>query len=251
MTKLLPLLLSLLAGPALCCTVAIDIGHGPKHSGAQSARGVPEYRFNRAMGDAVMAVLRERGIAAAPVNPQGVEMGLAARTGAAARSGADLLVSLHHDSAQLQRLSTWVFEGKERLVTESISGYSLFVSAKGRSFARSQALARQIGERLLAGGFSPSPHHAEPIKGENRPWIDPRLGIYRFDDLVVLKTATMPAVLVECGVIVNKNDETRLLDPGYRRRIAESIAEGVARYCGAVPAAPGRAPGAVEPMSRP
>lgn len=33
----------------------------------------------------------------------------------------------------------------------------------------------------------PSLHHAEPIHGENRELLDTTLGIYRFDDLTVLK----------------------------------------------------------------
>ena len=55
----------------------------------------------------------------------------------------------------------------------------------------------------MAAGEKPSLYHAEPIAGENRPLLDRRLGVHRFDGLAVLKTATMPAVLVEAGVIVN------------------------------------------------
>ena len=65
----------------------------------------------------------------------------------------------------------------------------------------------------MAAGEKPSLYHAEPIAGENRLALDRRLGVHRFDGLAVLKTATMPAVLVEAGVIVNPDDEARWRGP--------------------------------------
>jgi hypothetical protein len=66
--------------------------------------------------------------------------------------------------------------------------------------------ANNVFESLPAAGRA---HHAEPIKGENRELVNPELGIYRFDDLIVLKSAAMPAALLECGVIVNRSEESR------------------------------------------
>jgi N-acetylmuramoyl-L-alanine amidase len=45
--------------------------------------------------------------------------------------------------------------------------------------------------------------------------------------LVVLKTATMPAILLECGVIVNRTDEENLNNPAYRKRLVEAICRAV------------------------
>lgn len=61
--------------------------------------------------------------------------------------------------------------------------------------------------------------------------LDPKIGLYRFDDLVVLRSATMPAVLLEAGVIVNRQEELRLQDPVLMRRMADAIASSVQRYC--------------------
>ena len=94
-------------------------------------------------------------------------------------------------------------------------------------YQQSLACAKAIGERLLAAGETPSLYHATPIKGENRPLIDTRLGIHRFDDLVVLKTAPMPAVLVEAGVIANPDEEPRLQNPATITKIANAISEGI------------------------
>jgi hypothetical protein len=61
--------------------------------------------------------------------------------------------------------------------------------------------ARSIGRFNLESkaGFAPTLHH---VARDSRTIINNERGIYAFDDLVVLKTARMPAVLLECGVIV-------------------------------------------------
>jgi N-acetylmuramoyl-L-alanine amidase len=46
----------------------------------------------------------------------------------------------------------------------------------------------------------------------------------------VLKTATMPAVLLECGVIVNRSEEASLQTPEIQHRIAEAAAEAIMQF---------------------
>jgi N-acetylmuramoyl-L-alanine amidase len=213
------------------CRVALDVGHTPGRPGALSARGVPEYRFNRSMVAQLVSLLRAAGVEPVTINSAQREIPLAARSREAAAAGADLLLSIHHDSAQPGLLTPWEVDGRALSYTDSIAGYSLFVSGKQRSLSRSIRLAKAIGAALRADDFVPSPHHAEPIPGEHRPWVDPDLGIYRFDDLVVLKTAAMPAVLIECGVIVNRAEELTLADAGNRRRLAGAIADAVRGFC--------------------
>ncbi|MCQ4384037.1 N-acetylmuramoyl-L-alanine amidase, partial [Clostridioides difficile] len=89
-------------------------------------------------------------------------------------------------------------------------GVSVFVSERNPHYAASLRCAKAIAERLVASGARPSLYPAQPIRGENRPLIDPQLGIHRCDDLVVRRTAPIPAVLVEAGVIVNPDEEARL-----------------------------------------
>jgi N-acetylmuramoyl-L-alanine amidase len=51
--------------------------------------------------------------------------------------------------------------------------------------------------------------------------------------LVVLKTAVMPAVLLEAGVIVNREDEQPIQTPGVQSAIALAIKKGLTR-CGVI-----------------
>jgi N-acetylmuramoyl-L-alanine amidase len=73
-------------------------------------------------------------------------------------------------------------------------------------------------------------HHAEKIPGEGRHLMNKDLGLYEFDGLVVLKTAPMPAVLLECGVIVNRGEEAALEKLEVQHRIAAAAADAVIKF---------------------
>jgi hypothetical protein len=83
---------------------------------------------------------------------------------------------------------------------------------------------------MAAQGFPFARHHAEPVKGENREIVDAKAGVYRFDDLIVLRMAQMPAVLLECGVIVNRLEEKSLLTSERQEKIAEAVTNAVLEY---------------------
>ncbi|MDN5843949.1 MAG: N-acetylmuramoyl-L-alanine amidase [Alcaligenaceae bacterium] len=203
--------------PSRAAQVAVDIGHTPEHPGARAASGQTEYHFNLALGEAVVAALQSLGDQGVRTDAQGAELSLPQRT--ARVSGADLFLSIHHDSIQPE----YIAAGRAR----EFSGYSLFVSKRNPQFGQSLRCARAIAEQLQSyAGQQPSEYHAEPIPGENRPFLDRPLGIHQFDDLVVLHTARMPAVLIEAGVIINPDEETRLASPDTVRRLAHAIAQG-------------------------
>lgn len=48
----------------------------------------------------------------------------------------------------------------------------------------------------------------------------------------VLRRCTRPAVLVECGFVSNSNESALIGSPAWRRKLAESIVEGVDNYKG-------------------
>ena len=55
-------------------------------------------------------------------------------------------------------------------------------------------------------------------------------GVYRFDELAVLKNAKCPAVLPEYGIMRNRSEETLLRNRAYRQRIAGAIASAVSAF---------------------
>jgi N-acetylmuramoyl-L-alanine amidase len=212
------------AGLGLCfflsaqaASVVVDTGHTPLHPGAHGPDGLPEYQFNLRLSGAVSEHLRSAGIQVTRVSADGQEIELAQRS--QVNPKADLFVSIHHDSIQ----QAWIDAGRR----SEFKGYALFVSEKNPQYAQSLDCAEHLGRQLQSAGEAPSLYHATPIPGENRPLINPDLGIHRFDDLVVLKTAAMPAVLIEAGVIANPSEEARLGQPDTVDHLATAISQGI------------------------
>ncbi len=215
--RMAALLLALGTGVAQAAHMVVDTGHTPSQPGATGASGRVEYQYNLDLSGAVATDLLALGDRVTRVSADGAEIPLGRRTRVA--PDADLFISIHHDSMQQQ----YIDAGRQR----EFSGFSIFVSQRNPRYADSLRCAKAIGEALLAAGEKPSLYHAEPIAGENRPLLDRRLGVHRYDGLAVLKTATMPAVLVEAGVIVNPDEEARLARPETIQRLAGAIAGGV------------------------
>ncbi len=212
--------------------VALDVGHTLSQPGATSASGVTEFAYNQRLALAVADTLRRGGIAAVLIGEDGGPMPLLNRPRLALAAGASLFLSLHHDSVQPQYLSTWMAGGQARPYSDRFRGYAVFVSNANPRQADSLRMAALLGSQMRAVGFSPSLYHSESIPGEGRPLVDAALGILRFDGLAVLRTAAIPAVLLEAAVIVNREEEATIQQPATLDRMAGAIAGAVRRYCG-------------------
>ena len=193
----------------------MDVGHYAAEPGVISASGVPEFEFNLALARELKAELEKFQMNVRLIGERGDYAVLHHRTRDA--RGAELFVSIHHDSVQ------------ERLLPQAdrFAGFSLFISRQNPKRAKSLACASAIGAKLNAAGFTPSRYHADPVLGESRPFADEANGVHYYDNLAVARSATMASVLVEAGVIVNREEEQRMRDPQVRRRIAVAVGEGV------------------------
>lgn len=241
-----------LAGTALAAdcerasfVVAVDPGHTLAAPGASSARGVPEVRFNDVLAARIVAALRAAGFERSYLTRRGAEaITLDERARSAQAHQARLLLSVHHDSAQPHKLQVWSWRGQPRRYTDQIRGFSLFVSRLNAEPARSEQFARLLGARLLGACQRPTLHHAEAIAGENRELLDPQLGLYRFDELAVLRLTQMPAVLFEAGVIVHRAEEQQLRRATHQQRLAAAVVAAVGDFCEGRHAAPVPTPAA-------
>jgi N-acetylmuramoyl-L-alanine amidase len=188
--------------------------------GVISASGRAEFDFNLELAVQVANAIRSRGLGVRMIGERGDYAQLHHRTRDA--RGADLFLSVHHDSVRERYLP----------VADRFAGYSLFVSRRNPRAREGLACASAIGARLRAAGFVPSRYHADPVLGENRPFADEANGVHWFDNLAVGHTATMPSVLLEAGVIVNPEEEARMRDPAIQAAIAAAIAQGAAECLG-------------------
>ncbi len=195
--------------------VALDVGHYAAEPGVISASGIPEFEFNLALANVVKAELERHRVAVRLIGERGDYAVLHHRTRDA--RGADLFVSIHHDSV------------REHLLPQAdrFAGFSLFISRQNPQPRKSLACASAIGAKLRAAGFTPSRYHADPVLGEARPFADEANGVHYYDNLAVARSATMASVLLEGGVLVNREEEKRMRDPEVRGRIAMAVAAGV------------------------
>lgn len=211
--------------------VVLDPGHTPTQPGALGAKGIYEVAYNDALSAKLAKALVATGVQVVLTRAPSEDTSLDARAALANDRQAALFLALHHDSAQLKYLAKTEVNGKPAYQTvQPIAGYSIFVSQRNSQFAQSQRFATLLGQRLLALGRPPTLHHAEAIAGENRPLLDAQLGIYQFDDLLVLRKTTVPAVLLEVGVIVDPVDEKYVADSAKQDAIVQAIVAAVAEF---------------------
>jgi len=212
--------------------IAIDIGHTINIPGATSARGVPEYRFNQNLGALLHQQLLQdmRFKRSFIINETGDDISLSARAAVANRQGAHLLLSIHHDSVQPKDLSQWLYQGKIMPYCDKFTGYSIFYSEKNGNPLNSLIFAVILGSEMLQTRFCPTLHHAEKFTGGDKDLIDKTRGIYKYNNLVVLKEANMPAVLFECGIIKNRNEELQLGNPKYQHDLVAALFNAIKLY---------------------
>jgi N-acetylmuramoyl-L-alanine amidase len=211
--------------------VALDIGHSLDQPGALSASGIPEFEFNRRIVRLVHdRLVNSKRVEPMIINPEGRAITLAERSRRAARAGAALFLAIHHDSVANKYLQVQEINGRKLQYCDRFQGYGVFISRKNPEGSRSLAFARLLGAEMQRRDMEFASHHSEPIIGENRPIIDRERGVYDYDDLVVLKTALMPAALLECGVIVNREQEVLLSQPLFQKLIADAIADAIEQF---------------------
>jgi N-acetylmuramoyl-L-alanine amidase len=212
--------------------IVIDPGHDLSNAGTTGVRFIDEVHYNDALALAVQKHLESSGrfqayLTRAPEQNKS----LRERIDAAKKLGANLFLSIHHDSAQEKYLQKIEKNGKSGWKTKThLQGYSLFVSSENAHYTDSIRFATLLGEELRKIGRIPSLHHAERIAGESHELLNPEKGIYRYDTLAVLQKTAMPAVLLEAGLIVDSADEAYLRDARNQQQMAEAISRAIHRF---------------------
>lgn len=174
--------------------VVLDPGHGGVDVGSIGRQGTLEKDITTDIARRVQTVLEARGIKTQLTRSDGnVFVGLQERAAMANALQAQALVSIHVN---------WFAENYAK-------GTETYYR---QGDDRSRALAEEIHGRLVAAlgtvdrGIKPAP------------------------GFVVLKQATVPAVLVEVAFLSNDNEEKLLGQPEFRQTAAVAIADGIAAF---------------------
>lgn len=218
--------------------VAIDAGHGGEDPGALGPSRTREK-------DVVLAISRElaraidarQGMRAVLVRDGDYYIPHRERYEKARRERADLFVSVHADAFHNPR----------------VSGGSVFIlSNRGASSEFARQLANSENRSDLIGGVTlndkddmlasvlldlsqsatleASSMVAESVFASMRGVGKTHKNRVEAANFLVLKSPDVPSILVETAFISNPAEEQRLRDPGWQRRMAHAIADGVQDY---------------------
>jgi N-acetylmuramoyl-L-alanine amidase len=214
--------------------IVLDVGHSAEVPGSTSARGVPEYEFNLHLAKRIETTLRDAGFRKALVliTPGPARPGLLARVARANKLPADLFLSIHHDSVPDWFLEAWDIGGKLEGYSDRFAGHSIFISAENPQAEASLLFGKLLGQEMKAKGLRYTPHYTlKEMDWRRRELLDADAGVYRYDQLIVLKDTKMPAVLLEAGSIVNRSEELAMGSEGRRSAIAAAVTKAVDLFC--------------------
>jgi N-acetylmuramoyl-L-alanine amidase len=218
--------------------VAIDPGHGGQDSGAVGQGGTYEKNVVLAIGrELARQINATPGMKAYMTRDSDVFIPLNMRARKARAAGADIFVSIHADAAE----------------NRAARGSSVYVlSLKGASSQRARWLADKENASDLIGGvalqkvdntlgsvlldLAQSGHMRASedaanhvLDGLKRVGTNHKPNIERAN-FAVLRTSDMPSMLVETAFISNPDEEKRLKDPAYQRKVASAVLDGVNTY---------------------
>ena len=209
-----PILLATAAAPAHL-QIVLDAGHGGEDAGARStAPDLHEKDIALDIARHVADQLTNAGQCVFLTRTNDTFETLGERTRLAAAHHGQLFVSIHANSSPSNHLAT----GAETYILP-IAGFS---STGETAHAPTNACAGNhfdAANALL--GFSIQ-RRCAPVTAMDRGLKHARY--------FVLKEASCPAVLVECGFLTNTNDASRLADTAYRQQFANALAAGILDY---------------------
>jgi N-acetylmuramoyl-L-alanine amidase len=214
--------------------LVLDVGHTDQAPGARSARGLREFDFNLRLAKVIDQQLLDAGFAKTIllVTEGPALQSLVRRVARADALHADLLLSIHHDSVPDAFLGKWEYNGEPHVFSDRFKGHSIFVSYANRDRKGSLLFARLLGLALKSRGLEYTPHYTEKFMGHRRrELVDREAGVYRYDQLVVLQYPHMPAVLLEAGSIINRDEELAMGTPEREGVISAAVLEAVEGFC--------------------
>ena len=206
-----------------------------------SARNVPEFEFNLNLARRIEERLKADGFAETylMITEGKARPSLARRVAVANKRGADLFLSIHHDSVPDIYNESWEFEGKRRHFNDLFAGYSVFVSQQNPHYRESLRFAKLVGNEMASQDLVFARQYDQWFMGKyQRELLDHDAGVYRYDQLIVLKSTRMPAVLLESGSIINREEEVKMASEEHKDKVATAVLGAVAEYCDTRGAAP-------------
>ena len=224
------------ACPRSTFRVVVDVGHTIDVPGAMSARGIAEYAFNLQLARDISQGLLDAGFQQTVllITATAPWRGLVERAARANSMHANLFIAIHHDSVPDNLKQNWEYAGLKNQFNDNYPGYAIFISNENTDPAGSLQFGSLLGRELESRGLHYTPHYTLALMGHRRRiLVDAEAGVYRYDQLIVLRQTRMPAVLLEAGSIVNRQEELELGTPERRSLTSTAIVAAVENFCAA------------------
>lgn len=188
--------------------IIIDAGHGAPDGGAVGQSGVLEKDLNLAVAKALQKFLEAGGTQV--VLTRSDDNGI------------------YDVSGSIKSKKVSDIKNREKLMQESDA--DAFISIHMNKFPQKQYSGPQV---FYSVNDDHSKRLAECVQRNMILALSPvseREIKEAYDSIYLLKNATIPAVLIECGFLSNDREEKKLLDENYQKQIAWSIYCGIIQY---------------------
>lgn len=198
-------------------TISLDPGHGGKDPGNQINRQ-QEKNYNLLLARELRTQLLKAGFKVTLTRENDSFIELPTRPELAKRSGADLFLSLHFNA--VRGAGGAAVAGAEVYCMTPAKTSSTNARGEGSS-SGSYPGNRSDPKNLLLG------YHVQRSLVSRLGMEDRGVRRARF---AVLRTAEMPAILIEGGFMTNPIESKKIYNPAYRRQLAQAIVNGVVSY---------------------
>ncbi len=217
--------------------IVIDAGHGGPDPGAIGGGGTYEKHITLAVAKAVRKLLIKSGrYSARLTRDRDFYIPLRKRYRIAEDSKADLFVSLHADKIErssVRGASVYTLserssdkEAAKLAAKENKSDIIVGVDLTGYD----EVVARTLLDFEQRATMEMSWHFAEILVGELGKEIKLLRNTHRFAGFAVLKSPTVPSVLIELGYLSNRKDEKLLKSPKQQQKIAKALLRTIDAY---------------------
>ncbi|HEY2526048.1 MAG TPA: N-acetylmuramoyl-L-alanine amidase [Candidatus Binataceae bacterium] len=218
--------------------VVIDPGHGGYDSGTEVGAPLLEKDLALQIAIRLQAELERRRVRAILTRTGDYFVTLADRTAFANKEGADLFISIHLNSspdAGTAGIETYYLNNTTDRATIRLAAMEN-ASGGAYSTAAGSDLNYILSDMRQQYKANESVALASMIEAQTAADINASLGV-RVTALgamrgpfYVLVGARMPAVLVECGFLSNRDEAARLASARYQEVLAQGIAEAAVHY---------------------
>ena len=197
-------------------TICLDPGHGGKDTGNHTFWR-SEKTYTLALALELRDQLKRAGFSVILTRSKDTFVDLPNRPALANRRGADLFVSLHFNATKAAHDQV---QGPETYCITPVGASSSNAQGEGANYGATPANRCESRSLLLA-------YQMEKALVQNLGVPDRGVPRARF---AVLRDATMPAILIECGYMTHPAERKRIYSAAYRQRMAQAIVKGVLAY---------------------